>query len=76
MSYAALLLAIMESIPALKAIYEQSVDLYFKKQAAADNDAYDKRKAARDAIVVAMMKPGVTNAEYRDLRRSLYDLRR
>lgn len=71
---AATFLAIIKAIPALEKIYSQSIDLYFAQQAAADNDTYDKKKAARDAIVAAMLKPGVTDAELRDLRRSLYEL--
>lgn len=71
---AAMLLAIFKAIPALEKIYLESIDLYFKQQSAADNNHYDKKKAARDAIVAAMLRQGVTDAELRDLRRSLYDL--
>lgn len=74
MSAAALILAVLKSIPALEAIYVSTIDLYFKQQSATDNDNYDKKKAARDAIITAMMRPEVTNEELRDLRRSLYDL--
>ena len=71
---AAMILAVLKAIPALQKIFESVIDLYFKQQEAADNNAYDKKKAARDAIIAAMMKTGVTDVELRDLRRSLYDL--
>ena len=71
---AAMILAVLKAIPALHKMYLETIDLYFKQQSAADNNAYDKKKAARDAIIAAMMKTGVTDVELRDLRRSLYDL--
>lgn len=71
---AATFLAIVKAIPALEKIYSQSIDLYLKQQSAADNNAYDKKKAERDALVAAMMKPGVTDNELRDLRHALYNL--
>lgn len=71
---AAMILAVLKAIPALQKIFESVIDLYFKQQEAADQNHYDKKKAARDAIIAAMMKTGVTDVELRDLRRSLYDL--
>ena len=71
---AATFLAVIKAIPALEKIYTQSIDLYFKQQSAADNDHYDKKKIARDAIVTKMMTAGVTDNELKDLRRALYDL--
>lgn len=71
---AATFLAIVKAIPALEKIYTQSIDLYLKQQSAADNDHYDKKKIARDAIIAKMMSPGVSDAELKNLRRALYDL--
>ena len=71
---AALLLAIFKSIPALQKIYEESIGLYFKQQAANDQDRYSKKKAQRDAFLFAMVQPGKTDDELKDLRRALYDL--
>jgi hypothetical protein len=73
---AAVVLAIIEAIKPLRDIYLQTVDLHFKKQEAADISYYDKNKAARDAIIARMKMPGVTDAELKDLRHSLYNLRR
>lgn len=73
---ATLLLAIFKSIPALLKIYEESIGLYYKQQAAADQNRYSKKKATRDAIILAMEIPGKTYEELKELRRSLYDLNR
>lgn len=71
---AATFLAIVKAIPALEKIYSQSIDLYLSQQSAADNNAYDKKKAERDALIAAMLRQGVTDEELRDLRRALYNL--
>lgn len=73
---AALLLAIFKAIPALEKIYLESIGLYFKQQAANDQDRYSKKKAQRDAFLFAMTQPGKTDEELKDLRRALYDLNR
>lgn len=72
----ATLLAIFKAIPALERIYLESIDLYFMQQGAADQNRYNEKKAERDALIAAMMKPGVTDNELRDLRRALYSLNR
>lgn len=74
--YATLLLAIFKAIPALEKIYLESIGLYFKQQAAADQDRYSKKKAHRDALIFAMTQPGKTDDELKDLRRALYELNR
>lgn len=71
---AAMLLAIFKAIPTLYKLYEDSVDLYFKQQAASDQNRYAKKKATRDALITALVKPGATADEIKEIRRSLYDL--
>ena len=71
---ASLLLAIFKSIPALLKIYEESIGLYYKQQAASDQDRYSKKKAQRDALLFAMTQPGKSDEDLKDLRRALYDL--
>lgn len=73
---AALLLAIFKAIPSLEKIYLESIGLYFKQQAASDQDRYSKKKAHRDALIFAMTQTGKTDEELKDLRRALYDLNR
>lgn len=73
---AALLLAIFKSIPSLEKMYLESIGLYFKQQAASDQDRYSKKKAHRDALIFAMNQTGKTDDELKDLRRSLYELNR
>lgn len=75
-SFAALIVAVAKAIPALQKIFEDAMDIYWKQQSAADQDGYDKKKAERDALITAMMKPGVTDNELKDLRRALYELNR
>lgn len=72
---AAMLLAIFKAIPALEKIYLESVDLYFKQREAADINRVNKNKAVRDALIAGMLRPGVTDAELKEIRHALYDLR-
>ena len=74
MELAAVILSVIKAIPALEKIYSQTVDLYFKQQEAADINRTDKKKAQRDAFIAAMLRPGVTDAELKDLRFALYSL--
>ena len=73
---AALLLSIFKAIPALEKIYLESISLYFKQQEAADINRSDKKKTERDALIAAMMRPGVLDNELKDLRLALYNLNR
>jgi hypothetical protein len=74
--FAAVILAFIKAIPALEKIYSQTIDLYFKQQESADINRFDKKKHERDALIAAMMRPGVLDDELKDLRRALYDLNR
>jgi hypothetical protein len=74
MEFAAAILAFIKAIPALEKIYSQTIDLYFKQQEAADINRADRKKTARDALIAAMMRTGVSTDELKDLRRALYDL--
>jgi hypothetical protein len=76
MELAGFLLALVKAIPSIERIYLQTVDLYFKQQEAADQNRYSKKKHSRDAIITAMLRPGITEDELKDLRRTLYDLNR
>jgi hypothetical protein len=70
----ATLLAFFKAWPAAWKIYEQSITLYFAQQSASDNNRHDRKKAAREAIIAAIMRPGVSDEELKDLRHSLYFL--
>lgn len=76
MGTAAAILAILKAIPALEAIYLQTVDLYFKAQEAADLNHMAKNKAVRDALIAAMLRHGVTDNELKEIRRHLYAISR
>lgn len=76
MNIAAFLLALMKALPAAQKIFSDVQDLYYKQQEAADLNRYARHKAARDAIIRDMERPEVTDAELKDLRHSLYHLRR
>lgn len=73
---AAAILAIIKAIPAVLKMYEQTVDLYFKSQEAADINQMAKNKAVRDALIAGMLRPGVTDNELKDIRRHLYAISR
>lgn len=73
---AAAILAIIKAIPAVFKMYEQTVDLYFKSQEAADINQMAKNKAVRDALIAGMLRPGVTDNELKDIRRHLYAIGR
>ena len=75
MSVAAFLYAFIKAIPAAQKIFEDVQTLYFNAQEAADINRYDKAKVARDALLQAYKMPGKTDAELKDIRRALYDLR-
>ena len=74
MELAAVILTVIKAIPAIEKLYSQTVDLYFKQQEAADINRMDKKKTQRDAFIAAMLRPGVTDNELKDLRRALYNL--
>ena len=70
----AILLSFFKAIPVLWKIYQESVDLYIKQQEVSDQNRFDKKKHERNALIAAMLRPGVTDEELRSLRTALYNL--
>lgn len=71
---AEIFLSFFKAIPILWKIYQESVDLYVRQQEIADKDKFEKKRYERNAIIAAMMKPGVTDEELRSLRIALYNI--
>ena len=76
MEIAAVILSLVKALPAIEKMYLMTVELYFKQQEAADQDYYDEKKVHRDALISAMLRPGVKEDELKNIRRALYDLNR
>jgi hypothetical protein len=71
---AAAILALIKVFPQAVKLLNQVIDLYLNAQDAADQNAYDKKKVTRDALLSKMKTPGLTDNELKDIRRALYEL--
>jgi hypothetical protein len=73
---ASAIVAIAKAFPAARAIFEQSVSLFYAYEAHEDQNQQTEIQEERDAIVAALKQPGMTDANRRVLRKRLIALSR
>lgn len=73
---ASTVIAIIQAIPALKTLFLEVQDLWFRMEAQRDENRASRKEKERIATVNAMKQPGLSDEDRKILRRRLYDISR
>jgi hypothetical protein len=70
------IVSVAKAVPAARAIFEQSVALYYANEQHQDDNHTDDVREEREALVASLKQPGLTDANKRALYKRLIALMR